>query len=392
MKRTAATRRTREGCPYVLNATRALEERVKELSCLYGMSQLAAQLDESLDAVLQGVVDLIPAAWQYPAITVTRLRLEGREYRSRGYRDGGQKLTAAVPVAGGAPGVLEVAYHESRPECDEGPFLREERSLIDAIAKQVGLVIERHQAREERNALQQQLLHADRLATIGQLAAGVAHELNEPLSSILGFAQLLARLPDLPAAAVPDLDKIVKASLHAREIIRKLLLFARQSPGRRRQVQLNTVVAEALALFEHRLRRDGVEIASSLDPCLPEIMGDPGQLTQVLVNIITNALQAMPEGGTLALRTGIENGCVVCEVEDTGIGMSEDILGRIFVPFFTTKGVNQGTGLGLPVVHGIVTAHRGTIGVRSVPGQGSVFTIRLPLPGSEEPSEERHAS
>jgi signal transduction histidine kinase len=113
--------------------------------------------------------------------------------------------------------------------------------------------------------------------------------------------------------------------------------------------------------------------------------GDAGQLTQVLVNLVVNAVQAMPEGGKLVVETHVQDGHVVCVVEDTGVGMTEEVQDRLFVPFFTTKEVNQGTGLGLPVVHGIVTAHGGTIEVRSTPGKGTAFTLRLPI----DPAPER---
>jgi signal transduction histidine kinase len=170
----------------------------------------------------------------------------------------------------------------------------------------------------------------------------------------------------------------VSASLHAREIIRKLLLFARQTPTLKGRVDLNTVINEALGLFEHRLKKEAIELVRALSADLPELTADPGQMVQVLVNLVVNAIQAMPQGGTLVVETCERNGHVVCVVQDTGVGMAEEVLDRIFVPFFTTKDVNEGTGLGLPVVHGIVTSHGGTINVESKPGQGTRFEIRLP--------------
>jgi len=264
------------------------------------------------------------------------------------------------------------------PPADEGPFLKEERSLIDEVARQVGFIIERREDEEEKARLQQQLRHADRLATIGQLAAGTAHELNEPLGSVLGFAELIKNSHRLPKQARSDLEKIIEAALHAREVIRKLMIFSRQMPTQRAAVHLNELVEKGLTFLESRCAKEGIRMVREMDRDLPEIVGDASQLHQVLVNLVVNAIQAMPHGGTLTVRTLKRNGEAELVVEDTGTGMSEEILKQIFVPFFTTKQVGQGTGLGLAVVHGIVTAHGGTIEVESKVGKGTRFRVRLP--------------
>ena len=255
---------------------------------------------------------------------------------------------------------------------------KEERKLIDAVARQVALVIERRQAEQEKLKLHNQLLHADRLATIGMLAAGVAHELNEPLGNILGFAQLAKKCPGVPASAGHDMEKIEAASLHAREIIQKLLLFARQAPPQKTQVNLNHVVEDGLYFFDARCAKQGIELVRLLSEDLPEIKADPGQLNQLLVNLVVNSLQSMSGEGKITVQTRFSEPNVYLIVEDTGAGMSKEVIEKIFIPFFTTKDVGEGTGLGLPVVHGIVTAHGGSIDVDSKVGQGSRFEIRLP--------------
>ncbi|HEX41287.1 MAG TPA: PAS domain-containing sensor histidine kinase [Phycisphaerales bacterium] len=357
----------------------ALRERVKELSCLYRVNRVFEGALGSPDDMFQRIVELIPPAWQYPEITAARIVLDDKRYETPGFGEGCQKQTSEVIVEGKHRGDVDVVYREARPDLEEGPFLKGERNLLDAIARQIAVIVEHQEAEEERARLRKQLMHADRLATIGQLAAGVAHELNEPLSSILGFAQLIKRNPGIPEGAKQDVQKIVTASLHAREIIKKLLLFARQTPTFRGSVDLNHVILGAIDLFKHQFEMEGIELVCVLLPELPVLAADAGQLTQVLVNLVVNAVQAMPEGGRLTVRTHVEDGQVVCTVEDTGVGMTEQVQNRLFVPFFTTKEVNQGTGLGLPVVHGIVTAHGGTITVASTPGQGTKFIICLPL-------------
>lgn len=357
----------------------ALRERVKELTCLYGIARLVEQPEISIDAFMQGIVELLPPAWLYPEISIGRIVLDDRVYTTKSDHDGYSKLSAPVVVAGVTRGTVEVIYSEERPDLDEGPFLKEERSLINAIAWEVALFIEQRQAKEERSKLHEQLRHADRLATIGQLAAGVAHELNEPLGNILGFGQLAQKSPGISEQISKDIDKIINASLHAREIIKKLMVFARQTPPKKTQVDLNRVIAEGLSFFEARCAKADIELIKELDPQLPKITADLSQLNQVLVNLVVNSIQAMPNGGRLIVRTIAKENNVLIQVEDTGIGMSKDIIKQIFVPFFTTKDIDEGTGLGLAVVHGIVTSHKGTITVDSEVGGGTSFVIQLPL-------------
>jgi len=365
----------------------ALRERVKELTCLYGIAQIAGRPEIPLEEILRGIVELLPPAWQYPEITFARIVLDGHSYSTPGFRACRRKQTADIVVSGARRGVVEVDYAKEKPELDEGPFLKEERNLIDAVARQVALIIERRQAEEDKAKLEGQLRHADRLATIGLLAAGVAHELNEPLGNILGFAQLARKCQRLPESAKQDIEKIESASLHAREVIKKLLVFARQMPPEKTRVNLDQVVEEALDFVGARCAEAGIEVECSLAPDLTEIRADAAQLSQVLVNLIVNALQAMPKGGKLTVRTRACENDVSLIVEDTGTGMSEDVQEQILVPFFTTKDVGEGTGLGLPVVHGIVTSHGGSIQVESKLGRGTRFEIRLPVEGPQSVKE-----
>ncbi len=357
----------------------ALRERVKELTCLYNLAQLAGRSGISLADILQGTVELLPLAWQYPEITAARIVFDGQSYVTVNFKEVGQVQSAAIVVNGEPRGHVDVVYVEETPRLYEGPFLKEERNLIDGVARQIALIIERRQAEEDRLRLQDQLRHADRLATIGQLAAGVAHELNEPLGNILGFAQLAQKQPGLPEGVIPDLAKIVATCLHARQIINSLMLFSRQMPPQKVRLNLNVVVEEAMGLLEPRCARNGIAIVRHLSPDMPEITADAPQLRQALVNLVVNAIHAMPDGGTLQVATRASGDRVVLTVQDNGIGMDEQVLKEVFVPFFTTKDVNEGTGLGLPVAHGIVTSHGGTICVESAPGQGARFDVELPV-------------
>jgi len=360
----------------------ALLERVKELGCLYAISQIAHRCEGSLDVMLKEVAGTIRNAWQYPEIASARISIDGRVRARAGKGPRLKTQVARIAVRGKARGSVEVAYSKRRRKSDEGPFLKEERRLIEAVAGQVAAIVEREEVKLEKRMLLEQLRHADRLATLGQLAAGIAHELNEPLGGILGFAQLARKSPALPAEVAGDIDRIATAALHARDVIRKLLLFAHQTPPERMPLDLNHLVEDGLELLRSHCEKEAVEIRLALAPDLPPVVADGGQLRQVLTNLVVNALQAMPNGGNLTIATAVEAGHVLLMIEDTGVGIAEDVMDKLFLPFFTTKDVGGGTGLGLPVVHGIVTAHGGSVHVRSKVGKGARFEVRLPLQGA----------
>lgn len=359
--------------------TASLVERVKELECLHAIARIRAERTTSTDEQLRRIVQTLPAAWRHPEWMGARIEIDGKEFTTRAREEGAPCLAADIEVRGESRGVVEVFYDSggSGEGLAEPLFLDEERRLLETIAKELTLMFERKLAEAEESKVVSQLRHADRLATIGQLSAGVAHEINEPLSSILGFAQLIGREPGLSEQMRRDLQKIEKAALRGREIVQNLLLFARQTPGPERPVDLNRVVEDALSLVQPRLAKYELELA--LEPTLPSIVGDSMSLSQVVVNLVTNAVQAMPRGGRLTLRTLEESADVCLVVEDTGGGMNDEIAEEIFMPFFTTKDVGEGTGLGLSVVHGIVTSHGGSITMRSKEGIGTRFEVRFPV-------------
>ncbi len=359
-----------------------LRERVKELTCMYSIASLAMESALPLDSFLQRGIELLPAAYLHPDITQARVTLDGRSFHTPGFLPAADTQSAPIVVGGLHRGKVEVIYREPRPELDEGPFLAEERRLLDSVSREIALIIERKEAESEKARLQAQLQHADRLATIGKLAAGVAHELNEPLTGILGFAELLTEIPGMPAQAASDLARIEAAALHAREVVRKLLLFARQISPRQDPVDVNRLAAEVASFFETRCTQQGIDLALALQENLPAIPADEAQIRQILVNLVINAIHAMDAGGRLAVSTRRRGAEVLLSVRDTGTGIPEAIREKIFLPFFTTKDIDQGTGLGLSVVHGIVKSHRGRIKVSSTPGKGSEFRVYLPSGGN----------
>ena len=229
--------------------------------------------------------------------------------------------------------------------------------------------------------LQFKLIHAERMAAVGQLVSGVAHEVNNPLTAILGFADLLVETPDLPESARRDLRVILQEAQRTKQIVQNLLSFARQMPAQRQAVQLNAILRRTVQLRAYDFHSHGVEVIERLDESLPDVTGDPHQLQQVFLNILNNAHDAVRETGRPAKIeiTSAWNGSFVeVAFRDNGAGIAYP--DRIFDPFFTTKEVGKGTGLGLSICYGIVREHGGEIACHNNrDSDGATFTVRLPL-------------
>ena len=232
----------------------------------------------------------------------------------------------------------------------------------------------------ERVQFEAQFQQAEKLSSIGLLAAGVAHEVNTPLAVISNYAQMLAKQLPAQDPRGPLVEKIVKQTFRASEIISSLLNFSRTGTAEFGSVDLNRTLADTLALVEPHLGSSRVEIERQFDDALPPIHGDAGKLQQVFLNLFFNARDAMPQGGRLTVRTRRHNARVQVEIDDTGVGIPVENLGKLYDPFFTTKSTGQGTGLGLAVTYGIVQEHKGSIQVHSRPGQGTSFLLEFPVP------------
>jgi PAS domain S-box-containing protein len=251
--------------------------------------------------------------------------------------------------------------------------------LAAAALENNRLVNDLQQQMEQLKATQMQLVQAAKLAAVGELAAGVAHELNNPLTSVLGFAELSLTSPEVGSPLRHDLEIIAREAGRARDIVRNLLDFARQTKPQRLPTDVNRVLHQTLNLIRQHIEKSGVVITEDYAPDVGLLTLDSGQIKQVFLNLITNAAQAMPKGGTLSLRTFRLGDEVAISVSDTGQGIPPEIQDRIFEPFFTTKAAGEGTGLGLAVSFGIVQEHGGRISVESRVGQGSTFTVWLPI-------------
>jgi PAS domain S-box-containing protein len=230
----------------------------------------------------------------------------------------------------------------------------------------------------EKVQLEDQLMQAEKLSSIGLLAAGIAHEVNTPIAGISSYTQML--LKDLPESdrRRPILQKIEKQTFRAAEIVNALLNFSRLSGGEFKALDINQLIHDSLALLDHQLQRNHIRVESRFNQSLPPVFGNTGKLQQVFVNLFLNAQDAMPSGGELEIETGMIDSMIIVDISDSGAGIPEENLKRIFDPFFTTKEVGKGTGLGLAVTYGIIQEHGGRIFVDSDAGKGTRFRLKLP--------------
>jgi hypothetical protein len=229
-----------------------------------------------------------------------------------------------------------------------------------------------------RVRLEEQLQHSDKMASVGLLAAGVAHEVNTPLTGISSYTQMLKEQIRPEDLRYPLLEKIEKQTFRAAKIVNNLLNFARSGGAEFEALDVNRLLHDVISLLEHQLERAKVKVRKELAEELPRVRGNENRLQQVFFNLILNAKDAMPSGGWLTLATSADDDTVVVEIKDTGVGIRREDIKRIYDPFFTTKGMGRGTGLGLSVSYGIVQEHGGAIFVESAPGQGTTFQVALP--------------
>jgi two-component system NtrC family sensor kinase len=277
--------------------------------------------------------------------------------------------------------------------------VRSNDELADLAISFNTMTAELEKARHELiERTQNSLIQQEKMASLGKLSATVAHELNNPLFGILTYARLA--LKDAEKNQVQTLEErqrlierlqvIERESRRSGDIVKNLLTFARQAPRKVSSQSLNVLVERAIAVIRHRLELQQVRLEVALQPDLPSLECDEGQIQQVLLALVVNAIEAMPKGGTLRIESGLlANGTsdVFVTVRDSGMGIAADVMPHIFEPFFTTKTDGQGSGLGLAIAHGIVAQHGGEIGVHSKESEGAEFTIRLPVERPVVPGE-----
>jgi PAS domain S-box-containing protein len=486
-----------------------LGERVKELNCLFSISSLVEKRQLALADILQGIVELIPPAWQYTDIAGARIRMQEQTFQTSNYRDTSWKLITDINVHENQVGHLEVCYLEQRPESEEGPFLKEERILLDAIAERTGKIIERTQAErslqesEKRfrdlvenslvgiliirddqlvyknpeldsllgpvpkefnlaaynnihptdtekvkqgfqnlssgksskldiefrfypegkmdsrsdmkwvhcraslidyrkkeailvcmmdvtraKELERLLIVQDKMASLGRVAAGIAHEIRNPLSGINIYLNTLVKLYDRGEGldkVIGILNQLQSASGKIESVIRRVMDFSKPSAPRLDLTDINQPIEEAIKLTAVTLRKSGIKIDTALAQDLPTSLMDPDMIEEVIVNLITNAVDAMKNqetGKRVRITSSVQNKQILVTVYDSGPGVPLGLRDKIFDAFYTTK--PDSTGIGLSLCSRIIADHGGSISVHTSQWGGGEFVMRLPVNSGEK--------
>ncbi|MFH1189367.1 MAG: ATP-binding protein [Candidatus Omnitrophota bacterium] len=366
---------------------------VKELNCLYGLAELTAKYIDSPEEIFSGTVSLIPSAWQYPDITCARITFRGREYKTDDFKVTPWRQSAPIKVFGAEVGMIEACFLEERPQKDEGPFLAEERRLINALADRVGTTAERKQMEEDLARAKKTL--EDNYAKLSELehmkdslTAMIVHDLNNPLATVLGLMYIFRmQFEDkLTAEQKQSLAIAFAAGDDLKRMIGNLLDINKMEEGkiklRYEKFDLNAAAGEVVAQMQVIARADEKTLSLDAFKDMPGLSADKGLITRVIANLINNAVKYTPVKGSVRVETAYNSGekSFYVRVRDTGEGIPKEYLDKIFDKFVQveTKTARKGRGLGLAFCRMTVEAHGGKIWVESEPGKGSVFTFTLP--------------
>jgi len=367
-----------------------LTERVKELNCLYGISRLVENGDLSIDELLQKVVELIPPAWQYPEITCARIKLKNKEYMTANFQETVWRQSQNILVEGNLTGILEVYYLKEKPLSDEGPFLKEERHLLNAIAERLGHIIEHRLTEEKAHFLykrEKELRKRLQEEMKGRVdfTRKLIHELKTPLTSLIATSQLLydeakglkiEKLAGYVRDSARELNERID-ELH--DIVRGEIGILKLALKKVDLQKLLTSIVEETSVF---VRQCGIELETSFAEGLPEIQADPERIRQIILNLLNNACKYAREGKRVILRATAQADEILVEVQDFGPGIPARRQRILFEPGHQLAYHNEssgGLGLGLILCKTLVELHGGRIWVKSKPGKGSSFFFTLPL-------------
>ena len=380
---------------------RDISERIKELQCLYSVGSIAEMPRITLDELFQAVVNLLPPGWQYPEVTCARIAVNGQEFKTENYRETGWKQSSDITVDGVREGVVEVSYLEEKPELGEGPFLKEERSLIDAVAERLVLTIRRKQMKQELEQKVEQLQDANqKLQELDQMKdnflSTVSHELRTPLTSIKSFAEILLSYEEEDKETQREFLGIINdESERLTRLINDFLDLAKIEAGRMQWedslLEIPWAIQTAVTATHALAAKANLSVDVDLEPDLLPVWGDRDRLVQVVTNLLSNAIKFTLDGGRIrvgaqTLKDSQSKGAsdmVTVSVADTGIGIAPEDYDKVFEKFRqvgdTLTDKPRGTGLGLPICKEIVEHYGGRLWVESEPGKGSTFFFTLPL-------------
>ncbi|EGV42330.1 HAMP domain-containing histidine kinase [Bizionia argentinensis JUB59] len=361
----------------LISAEEKLNERIKELTCLYTVSSYIANSNlEDLYPTLKAIARSLQGAILYSDEASVEIKVEDALFVV------GQKpvdkvfIISAIKAFNIPIGSIKVGYPQG--EFTTTSFLDEEIQLLHKVASEIGNLLERKQIIEKEAISRRQVERADRLSILGEITAGIAHELNTPLANILGYSELLKEQFDTDETVLNDLDKIMNSAIYSREVVKKLMFFSCDMPQQMELTNITHIVKDAISLLKPNFSKKHISCKVHIaDEYIP-FRVDSIQLTQVIFNLVINAIYFSPEKGEIKVTVSQTETQIIIEISDEGSGIGPEKGENIFNPFFTTKPVGEGSGLGLSVVHGIVKSHKGSIIHSPNTPKGTIFTIRFP--------------
>lgn len=353
-----------------------LQERIKELSCLYDISSLLAKHQSSIEETLRGVAAILRQAWRFSEDAIVELKLAEFYILTPKLPKDSIFQESTIAMFREPAGFIRVHYPSHT--YTEKHFMEEEQKLLEKVSYEVSSFYEKELNKEREELLKRSAQRNDRLSILGEITAGIAHELNTPLGNILGFAELIAeKTTDKQIKA--DTAKIIKSAIYSREVVKKLMFFACEMPQNMEFIKIKPVIQQALSLLGPNFKKAEVSYSFQMENTGLKAQLDSIQLSQVLFNILINAIYVSPKNSTIDIKVYNDKNSFFIEVRDEGPGVKKELKSKIFEPFFTTKKLGEGSGLGLSVVHGIIRSHKGHIITFNNHPTGTVFQIKLPL-------------
>jgi two-component system NtrC family sensor kinase len=361
---------------FIISTEEKLQERIKELSCLYEVSSIIVQHQESISITLDKICAVLKQAWRFNNDSIVELQLDNY-YHLTSVIDGSTVFQEVdVFIFNEKKGFIRIHYPANR--FSQKHFLEDELKLLTRVASDISIFYEKDLNKGKEELLKRSVERVDRLSILGEITAGIAHELNTPLGNILGFAEFINERTNEKQSQM-DSAKIIKAAIYSREVVKKLMFFSCEMPHNMSFVKIIPIVTDALSLLGPNFKKANVTCQLEYTDLDLEAQLDSIQLTQVLFNILINSIYVSPEKTIIKVSVYTEKDSFFIEIADQGKGIEKELKSRIFEPFFTTKPIGEGSGLGLSVVHGIVKSHKGDIISFDNEPQGTIFQVKLPL-------------
>lgn len=353
-----------------------LKERVKELTCLFEISKVISQSENINEMTLKKIISSIKKAWRFNNDATVEIQIEGYNLFTSNIPEKSICQISHINGKDFKKGFIKVHYPANK--YTKKSFLKDEKKLLNNVALEIANYIDKFKNIEKEAHLRRTTERLGRLSILGEMTAGIAHELNTPLGNILGFTELIKE-QNTNNEIDADLAIVINSVIYCREIVKKLMFFSCEMPQQLKFEEIKPIVTFALSFLKQNFQQKSIksELIFKSDTIIAKI--DSVQITQVLFNLLINAINASPEKSRIKTIVESDDDYLIITIEDHGTGIPDEIKQTIFEPFFTTKPINEGLGLGLSVVHGIIKNHNGKILINDNIPNGSIFSVRIPL-------------